>query len=160
MILPNPTPARGSLKRQRGVAAVELALLLPIMILFLSFPLFFARYFWHYTVAQKAAQDAARYMSTISAQEMKTGSLAQSALAIANDIASTELAELSPGSAPPTVTFYCGGYSCTGTGARPLPDTVLVRVTMDMFDNILGLVDTGRYGWPITVDVEMRYVGK
>lgn len=142
---------------QRGVAAVELALILPVMVIFLGFPLFFARYFWYYTVAQKAAQDSARYLATISVQEMRIGSLNQAALAIASQIATTELAELNPGTAPPSVTFYCGGYVCSGIGARSLPDTVLVRVTMDMVDNILGIVDTGRYGWPITVDVEMRY---
>lgn len=155
-----PRLASRSARRQRGAAAVELALIMPIMLVFLAFPLFFARYFWHYTVAQKAAQDAARYLSTISVQEMKIGSLNQAALAIASEIATTELAELNPGMAPPTVAFLCGGYPCAGTGARPLPDTVLVRVTMDMFDNIFGIVDTGRYGLPITVDVEMRYVPK
>jgi Flp pilus assembly protein TadG len=157
MNLPVPRRARGAAGRQRGVAAVELALLLPIMLVFLAFPLFFARYFWHYTVAQKAAQDAARYLSTISVQEMKTASLAQSAVAIASQIATTEMAELNPGSAPPSVAFVCGADPSTGTGARPLPATVRVHVAMDMFDNIFGMVDTGRYGWPITVDVEMRY---
>lgn len=156
MNLPFP---RSSPSRQRGAAAVELALIIPILLVVFSYPLFYARYFWHYTVAQKAAQDAARYLSTISRAEMKVGALAQDAAAIASDIATTELADLSPGGSPPTVDIECGTAHCNGVGSRPLPDTVRVIVTIDMFDNAFGVVDTGQYGIPITADVVMRYVG-
>jgi len=30
---------------------------------------------------------------------------------------------------------------------------------VNMTDNLFGAVDTGQYGFPITVDVTMRYVG-
>lgn len=145
--------------RQRGSAAVELALFIPILLITLTLPLFFARYFWHYTVAHKAAQDAARYLSTISSTEMRVGKLAQAAAAVASDIATTELAELNPGSNPPTVDIECGTVHCTGVGSTALPDTVRVIVTIDMFDNIFGAVDTGQYGMRISADVVMPYVG-
>lgn len=143
---------------QRGSAAVELALLLPVLVAFLIFPFFFARYYWHYTVAQKAAQDAARYLSTISIQEMRSASLSQAATVAASQIALTEMAELNPGHSAPTVSILCGSDPCLGVGSAALPPTVRVHIAMDMFD-MSGIIDTGRYGKPIRVDAEMRYAG-
>ena len=57
---------------QTGAAAIELALTMPIMLCFLLFPIFYAMCFWHNTVAKKAAQDAARYLSTEPQSEMRT----------------------------------------------------------------------------------------
>jgi Flp pilus assembly protein TadG len=159
MNFPIPQRPRSSPTRQRGAAAVELALIIPILLVLLSFPLFFARYFWHYTVAQKAAQDAARYLSTVSHVEMRVGKLAQAAAAVASDIATAELAELNPGPNPPQVVIQCGTVPCLGVGGTALPQTVRVQVSMDMFDDIFGAVDTGQYGMRISADVVMRYVG-
>lgn len=143
---------------QRGSAAVELAVLLPVLVVFLAFPYFYARFFWHYSVAEKAAQDAARYLSSISVQEMRSPTLNPAAVAAANQIAITELAELRPGHAAATVSFLCGANPCQGFGGAPLPPTVRVHVAMDMFD-ASSVVNTGRYGMPIRVDAEMAYVG-
>lgn len=146
-------------RRQHGVAAVELALMMPILLVLFTVPLFVSVYFWHYTAAQKAAQNAARYMSTISVQEMRAANLAIAADAIANEIAVTQVAELTMAAAAPVVEVYCGRVRCNGVGSRPLPQTVFVSVRMDMFDQFFGSVDTGRYGLPITVEVELPYVG-
>jgi len=145
--------------RQRGAAAVELALLLPIFVFLMSFPLFLGRYFWHYTAAQKAAQDAARYLSTISEQEMRDPALAPAAAALANDIVQMEIAELDTGGLRPRVAVQCGGIPCMGVTTSPLPETVAVIVQMDMLDHIFGL-DFGRYGLRLNVRYEVRYVGK
>lgn len=146
-------------RHERGVAAVELGLMLPILLALLTIPLFVSIYFWHYTAAQKAAHHAARYISTISIQEMRSGTLANAASAIASEIAAKEIAELNLAAGPPIVEVYCDRVRCTGVGTRPLPQTVFVSVRMDMFDQIFGVVDTGRYGLPITVEVELPYVG-
>lgn len=159
MNIPIPQLARSNRTRQRGSAAVELALIIPVLLVVLTLPLFYARYFWHYTVAQKAAQDAARYLSTISPTEMRVGQFAEAAASVASDIATTELAELNPGPTPPKVVIQCGTDPCDGVGSLPLPDTVRVRIKIFMFDDILGAVDTGQYGIPISADVVMRYVG-
>lgn len=144
---------------QRGVAAIELALVMPILLALFTAPLFLAVYFWHYTAAQKAAQDAARYLSTISAQEMRSGTLARAADEIANQIIAAEIAELTLGASAPVVEVYCGRVRCTGLGARPLPETVFVSVKIDMFDTFFGSIETGRYGFPITAEAEINYVG-
>lgn len=146
--------------RARGASAVELALLLPVFMILLMFPIFFGRVYWHYTVAQKAAQDAARYLSSVSYQEMRSSRLAPAAAAIARQIAEIEMAELSPGGERPEVGIYCGTSNCTGLGSRPAPTYVRVEIRINVFDTMFGVVDTGRYGLPITVNVSMPYVGQ
>ncbi len=146
-------------RRQDGAAAVELALLIPILLVLFTVPLFVAVYCWHYSAAQRAAQSAARYMSTISVQEMKSSNLSLAAEAIATQIATAQVAELTLAAYAPAVEVYCGGARCIGTGNRPLPTTVFVIIRMDMFDQIFNSVEAGRYGLPITVRVELPYVG-
>lgn len=145
---------------QRGAAVVEFALLLPIFLAILTVPLLTARCLWHYTAAQKAAHDAARYLSGISAQEMREPDLARAAADIAEDIVETEIAGLAPGGAYDIdVVVECGGDPCRGVRTSALPDTVTVSVSMNMYDHIFGF-DTGRYGVPIEARYEMRYVGR
>lgn len=145
--------------RQRGAAAVELALLLPIFVFIMSFPLFLGRYFWHYTAVQKATQDAARYLSTISEQEMRDPVLAESAAALAASIVQMEISELDSGGQRPRIAVLCGEDPCQGVTSSSLPETVTVGIRMDMVDHIFGL-DSGRYGLRLNVRYEVRYVGK
>lgn len=156
------TPIRNySRSRHTGAAAVELAILLPVLFVFFTIPLFFGRYFWHYTVANKAAHDAARYLSTISVREMRSKPLSMAAGQVAYDIASEEVADLRPGTGAPTIEVYCGSNKvCTGAGASPMPETVIVKVELDMVDDIFDAVNTGFYGWRITAQAELPYVGR
>lgn len=150
---------RRSTKRQAGVAAVELALIMPIMLSFLLFPIFYAMCFWHYTVAQKAAQDAARYLSTVPQSEMRTPALAEAAGEMAIEIAKREIAELAPGSEIRDPYVYCGNDSCGGRSrGEPLPETVRVKLTFSMYDPF-GFVDAGWLGAEITANYTLRYVG-
>lgn len=144
-------------KREAGVAAIELALLLPILIVFLMFPIFLSKCLWHYTVAQKAAQDAAHYLSTVPRSEMLSWELAEEAADRAVEIAEREIAELAPGSRITGPTAYCDTLVCGELGATA-PKTVRVRLMFTMSDP-LGLIDFGWYGLRITADHTMRYVG-
>jgi hypothetical protein len=146
------------LSHQRGAAAVELALLLPVLLLFIFMPLFIGRYFWHYTAAQKAAQDAARYLSTVSVQEMREDVLAEQAAMVARSIALEEIRDLNAGSAAPDIIIECGDDPCIGVRNSALPDNVSVTVRMSYFD-MLGLMDISRYGIPIRAVSVMNYVG-
>ena len=159
MISLKPVAHRRVRSKRIGSAAIEFVAILPILLAFLLLPYFYARFMWHYTAAQKAAQDAARYLSTISATEMRTAALARSASAVALEIATTEMADVSPAPAAADIQVFCGSVQCTGVGSRALPDTVRVWIAVNMTDNLFGAVDTGQYGFPITVDVTMRYVG-
>lgn len=145
---------------QRGAAAVEFAVLLPIFLALMTVPLLTARCLWHYTAAQKAAFDAARYLSGISAQEMREPALAMAAADIAKEIIETEIEALRPGgNYDIAVEIQCGDNQCRGVRSGTLPDTVTVGVSMNMYDQIFGL-STGRYGVPIEARYEMRYVGR
>lgn len=154
----SPRPASAPFRRQSGAAAVELALLLPFFVLLMSVLLFLGRYMWHYTAAQKAAQDASRYLSAISVQEMRDPALAPAAAAVAGEIVHMELDELNSGGIGPRITIQCGGRPCHGVTINPLPETVTVMIEMNMFDHIFG-IDLGRYGLPLNVRSEVRYVG-
>jgi hypothetical protein len=144
--------------RQRGSAAIEAALILPIFVVFLTVPIYYARCFWHYTVAQKAAQDATRYLSQVSAAEMRSRTLAQAASNIALEIAQREIAELAPGSVIDTPIVHCDTVPC-GYAIGKLPTTVGVYINFSMHDNIFGVIPDGRFGLVITADASMRYVG-
>jgi hypothetical protein len=143
-------------RRQAGVAAVEFAILLPLMFVLLSAPLFIGRVMWHYTVAQKAAHDAVRYLATVSEAEMRTPALITSAVAAARAIASAELAELNPGPYPPSVIILCDAAGCDGF---TMPTTVRVTVRMEMHDPFFPTEFGGDYGLFIAGDAQMSYLG-
>ena len=138
---------------QRGVAAVELALILPFLLILISAPLFFGRVFWHYTVIQKAAHDSAMYLSRISAGEMRTPVHASAAAAVARDIALAEMADLNTGLYAPSITVLCGTYICDGLA---IPKTVRVAIRAEIQDPIFGSIYAGE-GVLISSDVTLAY---
>lgn len=143
--------------KQRGAAAAELAVILPVLLRWIFVPLSIGRSFWHYTAAQKAAQDSARYLSTISVQELREDELAEQAAAVAKNIALAGIQEHNPGTREPEI-IMCGDDPCTGTGALPVPENVRVTVRMRYFD-MLGLIDAGRYGITINAVSVVNYAG-
>lgn len=148
-------------RRQRGVAAVEFALLATVLVFLMAFPIFLGRYFWHYTVVHKAAHDGARYLSTISEAEMREPDLALAADAIAKGIVKEELADLRPGTYAPKVSVICGTATlCHGVEGGALPPTVTVTVEVSMFDTVFRVVPTGTRGLPIKAVVEVPYAGR
>lgn len=152
----NPSNARRA-RGQRGIAAVEMAIILPLLILLLTIPIFFARYFWFYTASQKAASDAARYMSTVRRAELRSPALVTHATDVARDIVSAQLSDLGLDGTE-SVEVFCDSGKCLGNGS--IPETVRVRINiMPYTDNIFQVVSTGDYGLTITADVEVRYAG-
>ena len=146
--------------RQRGTAAVELAFLMPILLFVLLGMLFVTVFFWHYTAVQKAAQDGARYLSTISEREMREPALAQAAARIATQIVEAELVDLGETGRTADVQVHCGpNRYCTGVTNGQLPQTVAVYVGINLHD-VFGIVDTGRYGWLVSSTAEVSYVGR
>lgn len=149
-------------RNQRGIAAVEFAIVLPVLVLVLAVTLLFGRLFWHYTVAQKAAHDAAIMLANATTLEISTSRSDGADVGIATlakAIAAAEIAELNPGMVAPRVEVYCDADACIG-GATPTQVRVLVR--MKVSDIILGgftdLLGGNRGIW-IRADVRMPYVG-
>lgn len=149
------------IRKQNGASAVELALILPILVAMMSAPLFVAIFYWHYTAAQKAAYDAARYLSTISEAEMRRGPLAVAARDVATEIVKAEIAELGFRSEPAKINFICGQINaCDGIGSQSLPQTVTVGVQLQLKDTVFNQIDTGEFGWSIAAAATVRYTGK
>lgn len=145
---------------ERGIAAVEFAVILPVMTALLAFSLFFGRVFWHYTAAQKAAHDAARYLSSVPMLDMRTPTRAANVVQVARAIAEAETEGLNPGPYPPVITVLCDGLTCAGFAQ---PTSITVGVQLAMFDETFYFMTSEVIGdtpFPLTAMVTMRYVGK
>jgi Flp pilus assembly protein TadG len=149
--------------RERGVAAVEAAIIFPILALVLAGPtIYLARYMWHYEVAQKAAHDAALFLANASNAEMQTlgaSGYEVGAASLARNIALEEISELSPGETvvPPGVLCeyqinknQTAWNTCNGI---LVPINVQVTVAFTYTDPFF---EGGQLIW---IPVQLRYVG-
>lgn len=141
--------------------AIEMTVVLLVMIVLLTVPVFFARVFWYYSVAQKAAHDAARFLSTASQAELRTpgaGNGPAAVAALAREIAETETAVLNSVMDPKYIDVQCNFGTC-GAG---VPATVRVFIQMRMRDDMFAPYTYAFYGQDgllLTADVTMRYAG-
>lgn len=150
-------------RKQDGAAAVESAFILIIMLTLLTVPLLFGRVFLHYSMAQRAAHDAARLLATAPQRDilwykLDGGEVGSAALARA--IARHELSEALTGRARPSVDVFCDGETCTGD---VLPSKIQVIVKMSIVDMLFGGLTstyTGDSGIQVRADVTMTYAGK
>jgi hypothetical protein len=155
-------------KSERGSVAVEAAVCIGfILIPVLAIVLLLGRYFWYYTVAQKAAHDAALYMASSPLSEIKS---TKGAAGLASDIIGWETGDLdASASATLTPTVLCGyklGFSsdtqwlnCSGALT---PVGVRTGVVMTVTDPFLSPVTNaiwGSDGVPIVAIASMNYVG-
>lgn len=136
-------------RRQRGLAAVELAIVMPVLVLLLMFPLYLGRVFWHYTVLQHAAQDAARYLSRVPVSEITNTTRVSIVATMARTIADEEMAELAPGSTAPYVEVRCGLSACTG---QSKPSTVTVFIELPIEDIFFSV-----HTYPLVLNVNVAY---
>lgn len=146
-------------RKQGGVAAVEFAVILPLIIIMLAFPIFFARVFLHYSVAQKAAHDAAIYLANIPLSEMSDYDRSIDAGDVATAIVREELGELRPGkNRKPLIVVLCDGGPCGSF----TPAVVSVQVRMRMYDDFFNYYTweaVGGAGIQLNVMATATYVG-
>lgn len=146
---------------EQGSVAVELAIILPIFLTMFAVPLFLACVFWFYSVGQKAAHDAARYLSTATQAEMRTagGGFNEAAVAAtARWIAQQELVGILPLTDSILIDIKCNSVACGAV----VPSTVHVDVQIAMHDLILYNLTTkylGDTNLVLTSSVTLRYVG-
>ena len=160
---------RGCGRQQQGIAAVEFALVLPVIVLLMAVTMFFGRVFWHYTVAVKAASDMATFITLARNSEMlearpDLGEI--SIVKLARAIGDTELAELRPGEADKpgnpgkaVIDITCDGATCRGAA---VPTEILVLVQMRMYSpfppGMLSQVGNMDGMW-LRAEVRVRYAG-
>jgi hypothetical protein len=157
-------------RQERGSVAIEMAAVLPILLLVLAMPLFYARVFWYYSVAAKAAHDAARFLSTATQAEMRT--LADSedearVATIARWIADSETESLKPVMERRIISVQCGYPPASSLSYGPCADNVVplmvrVYVSTRMYDDFFGEFTSALYpeeGLHMQPDVTMRYAG-
>lgn len=147
--------------RQHGVAAVEFALFAMVLVVLLTVPLFFSRYFMHYTVAQKAARDAAIYVARIPVADMHDHNTAMAAANMAQDMVLAQTVSLRPGGRTNTIDIQvdCDAGPC---GDGP-PQEIEVHVRMVMYDDFFAKFTTkliGKTGVRIRATAKTRYVGQ
>jgi len=148
-------------RAEQGSVAVEMAFSLMILLLFLAVPLFFAQVFWYYSVAQKAAHDAARFLATASHLEMTTlgnGDSDAPVSTLAKQIALAETDEIRPMLDARTIVVQCDLTQCGWS----VPQTVRVQVRIRISNQVLsGVTDyfTNGQGINLTADSTMNYAG-
>jgi Flp pilus assembly protein TadG len=151
------------------VVAIEMAIVLPLLVLFITFPsIALAFYYRQYSAAQKAVHDAALYLATAPRVEVITagpdGNFA--ALTVARKIVEKEMAGLVPATVPVDPAIFCI-YQVSGSQAtKPCTITYTkdVNHTLFQFDVSIGFTyidpltgsDTGVL---ISPYAPTRYVG-
>lgn len=124
---------------QRGIAAIELTLVVGVCLVLLPAMLVFGRVFWHYSVLHKATHDAARYLSSVPLYELQ---FEKSYLAARTQAREMLIAALIAGrvDSPPTheqIEVRCD-QGCVGGQSAPLPRTITVTAKMVVRDNLFG----------------------
>lgn len=127
MSRPAPMPAR----KQDGIAALELALLVPLFLFMMALPLFWGRVLWHYSALQKATHDAARYLASVPAEDIQDPDRATVVKNMAISIFTAETSELNPGNAIQPPTILCGNGNC---GNNLVPATVTISADLTVSD--------------------------
>lgn len=161
---------RGAFK-QRGSVAVDMAFVLPVLATFVFIPLFFARAFWYYSLAQRAAIDAARFLSTVTQAEMRTPASGAGQARIAASaawIVQAQTAAAAPALDTPRIAIACGtmrdnGIASYGSCGGAIPDTVRVQLDLHVVDRLVparAAAFFGDDGLRPQTSVTMRYTGE
>lgn len=157
-------PAFRRPRRQGGVAAIELALILLFFMGLLPVVLLFGRALLVYTALQKSTHDAARYLATMPLPQMANADAAEQGAAFSRQMVRQAMAESWPGMSSGKVNVDCiyndDFYSCGSYATAPLQ--VRIKVTVDM--PITFLPDLTR-AWlpqlapiPLRANATLRYV--
>jgi Flp pilus assembly protein TadG len=141
--------------RQRGIAAVEFALVLPLLILLLALPLYFGRLFWHYAAIQKAAQNGARVLASMPLATMRDPTKVGYATRLTEDIVRAHLDELNPGEFPVVIDAQCNRMTCSGFSNPTTTGVVVQMYVQDFF-----FPGYTQMSIAITAEASMAYLGK
>jgi Flp pilus assembly protein TadG len=158
-----------ALHRQKGAVAVEAALVTTFILLpLVAFILFFGRYFWYYTAAQKAVHDATLYLASAPLVDLRSnnaGTLSEGI--IVSELADIDQTALSTKTVV-IVCFYRIPASATflsvfPCGINATPVSVRASLSITVSDPFLAPFTgpiVGADGLIILAGATMRYVGR
>jgi len=156
--------------RERGAVAIETAFMILLLTTFLGLSsVTLAIYFYQYSAAQKAAHDAALYLSTAPRMEMTTAGPdgSPAALGLARKIIVAEMTGRIPFRATLEPGFSCGYRQTSGSISQKPCTTTNNQIATQVLTQIYVSLDlpfvnpfTGRdLGWMITSYIPVRYLG-
>ena len=140
---PAPRPARA--RRQGGIAAVELAFILPLLVVLLQYAWAAGQLFREYTVLLNATHNAARYLAAQPPYVLMDGTRGLAAAATARQMVRAAAAAAAIVADPTPFNVRCGVADCGGA----LPATVRVFFSVD--------VQLLFYYGPLSFDVSVPY---
>lgn len=125
-LLKNGNPARAT-----GVAAIEFAIVLPMLVLIFTGMIEYGRLMWHYDALAKATRDAARYLSTEQLSKLVDGSAAAMArnMVINATAAAGMRDENGPLVAAGDVSVTCAPTACASAISESQVNTVTVSLS-------------------------------
>ncbi len=142
------------MKKQRGGALIEFALVLPILITIVFGITEFGRAFYYYNALTKSVRDATRYLSTQTAGAAGTAAAAQN-LAVYG-IPSGGSTSIIPGLTTQMVSV-CDAASCPSThqsqGTNPVTNLVTVTITGAPFTSLALVLPSFNFN---TISMTMR----
>ncbi|MEF2268886.1 TadE/TadG family type IV pilus assembly protein [Janthinobacterium sp. LS2A] len=143
-------------RRQHGVAAIELALIMLFFMGLLPFVLLFGRALLVYTALQKSTHDAARYLATMPLSQMASIGTATQGVAFSRQMVVEAMAESWPTMESVRVSVDCtyadDSYNCGNYGTPP--QQVHIKVSVDM--PIVFLPDLTRAWLPQLAPIPLR----
>ena len=132
-------PACRAPRRQEGVAAIALALIMLFFMGLLPFVLLFGRALLAYTALQKSAHDAARYLATMPLPQMVNADAAEQGAVFARQMVRQAMLESWPGMSSSKVVVECvyadDAYNCGNSATAPLQ--VRIKLSVEMPVDIL-----------------------
>ena len=146
--------------RQRGVVAIETALLLLASFALLPFLLYFARLTLHSAVLQQASFSASRYLATLPREQIRDPALQATALGVARGLISEAVAGARLDTRPWAIEIECDDFDCNQMGFAGMPALVTVHIRLLFTDPVFFDGYTGTlmpYEYPLTFDAVQRY---
>jgi Flp pilus assembly protein TadG len=116
------------MKRERGAVALELALVVPTLMVLLVLVLYYGRLAYHYEIAQKSVQAGTRYLSSVPFMNLRTSASAQYESNLTQTIVQAEMASLG---STATVAVICNSVPCNVLNGV-VPTTISVTVIVEV----------------------------
>lgn len=153
-----------NIRCQSGVAAVEMAFLLPVMLLIFAGIVEFGRVFWYYDALAKATRDGARVMSMYPKATIQSSGVGEAKAIV---VAAANSAGINPSLSASQVSITClnaafASVTCSDGTSPENVKVVISGYTIDIGSSVpffVGIGKTTKYNdIPLSPHTTMRYM--